>query len=84
MAVWYQYDEEHSELENIAFALFAIASELRNLGLGSATNNKEGFGAIESFGMVLKDGMKEISDSINNISRSIDDAELSFGDKQDE
>jgi len=81
MAMWYQYNEEHSELENIAFALFAIASELRNLGLGSSTDNREGFGAIESFGMIVRDGMKDIANNINNISSSIDDAVSSLGEK---
>ena len=40
----YRYDEDSSEIKNIAYALYGIANELSRLGNGNANTH---FGAIE-------------------------------------
>ncbi|MFP5221587.1 MAG: hypothetical protein ACLGSA_04800 [Acidobacteriota bacterium] len=68
----YYYDEECSPVENIAMALFAIASELSALGNGSCSD-PNGHGAIENLAMIMRDGLKEVADSMGYISNSITD-----------
>lgn len=63
----YYYNDKCSPEENIAAALFAIASELSALGNGSCSD-PNGHGAIEGLAMIMRDGLKEISDSIGYIS----------------
>ena len=69
------YDEEYSEVRNIAMALYAIAVELKYLGNGNASTQ---MGALEAMSVKLFDGMTAISqslfDGVTAISQSIDSA----------
>ena len=69
----YRYDEDSSEIQNIAYALYGIANELSRLGNGNAATH---FGAIEGLAMKVNEGLKEVATSIDGLSGTIEDKEL--------
>jgi len=56
----YGYDEERSEGENIAAALFCIANELMHLGSGTVERR----GALEGFSMHLAETIERAVDRL--------------------
>lgn len=63
----HQYNDEYSELKNIAIALFGIAKELRGLGFNNASNPHRG--GMEAIAHEIKEGLSglsEILDKENN------------------
>ena len=67
MSIKYEYNNECSELENIARALYGIAEELKNLGFGDTSfGEKIRMGAIEGLTMKIQDGLSEISEAIKD------------------
>lgn len=65
----YNYNNEFTELKNIAIALYGIAKELRGLGFGDAVDVHPG--GLESVSMSITDGLNSISASISDLSLSI-------------
>jgi hypothetical protein len=63
-----QYDDQASELENIARALIYIGDQLKYLGNGNAATE---MGAIEGLAMKVNEGLASIASAI-------EDARLSF------
>lgn len=58
-----QYNDQETVEKNIAEALWAIARELRDLGLGDAYNPNN-LGAVEFVGVTVKEGLEEIASLI--------------------
>ncbi len=68
----------HSQGYSIAYAILMLAdatdrnaSALRALGNADAATP---MGAMEAFGLVVKEGLEQVAGSIDNISQSIDNA----------
>lgn len=59
----HKYDEESSEIKNVALALYAIANELRDLGFGNAAGSHPG--GLEAVAIELKKGSQNIADAIS-------------------
>ena len=69
----YRYDEDSSEIKNIAYALYGIANELSRLGNGNANTH---FGAIEGLAMKVNEGLKEVATSIDGLSSVVEYKEI--------
>ena len=69
----YRYDEDSSEIKNIAYALYGIANELSRLGNGNANTY---FGAIEGLAMKVNEGLKEVATSIDGLSSVVEYKEI--------
>ena len=69
----YRYDEDSSEINNIAYALYGIANELSRLGNGNANTH---FGAIEGLAMKVNEGLKEVATSIDGLSSVVEYKEI--------
>ena len=62
----YRYDEDSSEIKNIAY-------ELSRLGNGNANTH---FGAIEGLAMKVNEGLKEVATSIDGLSSVVEYKEI--------
>ena len=69
----YRYDEDSSEIKNIAYALYGIANELSRLGNGNANTH---FGAIEGLAMKVNEGLKEGATSSGGRSGGVEWSEI--------
>ena len=58
----YRYDEDSSEIKNIAYALYGIANTH--------------FGAIEGLAMKVNEGLKEVATSIDGLSSVVEYKEI--------
>ncbi|MCR4338250.1 MAG: hypothetical protein NUW01_00025 [Gemmatimonadaceae bacterium] len=57
----------YEDPEDIPMALAGIAYQIRNLGNAGASTP---MGAIEAFGLVMKDGMSEIAGALGEIAEA--------------
>ena len=64
----YSYDDDRTPEQNIAMALYAIASELNKIGLADAATPK---GALELVAQEMRDGSQKIADAIGSISEGM-------------
>jgi hypothetical protein len=69
MAYVFDRTRYKTDQEAIAAGLFAVANAIQDLGNGDAATP---MGAIEAFGMVMKEGLSDISDSIASLNASIE------------
>ena len=69
MAYVFDRTRYKTDQEAIAAGLFAVANSIQDLGNGDAATP---MGAIEAFGMVMKEGLSDISDSIACLNASIE------------
>ena len=69
MAYVFDRTRYQTDQEAIAAGLFAVANAIQDLGNGDAATP---MGAIEAFGMVMKEGLSDISDSIASLNASIE------------
>jgi len=67
----YNFDRKDykTDGEAIAAGLFAVANAIHYLGNADAATP---MGAIEAFGMVMKEGLSDVSDSIASLHASIE------------
>lgn len=63
-----QYDDELSEMENVANGLFAIARALHRLGNADASTP---MGGLEALGAAQKEGAERIASALDGVSSAI-------------